>query len=56
MKSLTPKGIDKGMFDGYDNPDKVLNDYLLFERPRPFSDELNDDVSQWFFLLRLFEK
>ena len=35
---------DKGLFDNYDNADKVLEDFLFTTRRRPDLEKVNDDV------------
>ena len=35
---------DKGLFDNYDNSDKVLEDFLLTTRRRGDLDEVNDNI------------
>ena len=40
---------DKGLFDNFQNADKVLNDFLFTTRRRPdLSEQVNDDDIQWF--------
>ena len=39
---------DKGLFDNFQNADKVLQDFLFTTRRRPDLEKVNDDVVQWF--------
>ena len=47
VKTTRQKLHDKGLFDKYDNADKILKDYLCFGkvngRRRPDLDPINDD-------------